>query len=73
LEALVQVSCVAQLLTSGHWAQVSGLPSWRYRPVVHAMHCELVALEQVIELVQNETGVQAWQESARSPPCGDVL
>jgi hypothetical protein len=67
-EALLQVSCVAQWVTFVHSAHVSCVPSWRYLPVVQVVHCEFAALEQVIELVQNGMGVQAWQTSARSPP-----
>jgi hypothetical protein len=62
LTALLQVSCVAQWSTFGHWAQVSWVPSRRYRPVVQVVHCESPALEQVIELVQNAMAVQAWQD-----------
>jgi hypothetical protein len=68
-EALLQVSCVAQWVTSAHSAQVSCVPSWRYRPVAQAVHCEFPALVQVSCVAQPAMSLQAthWLPSRYVP------
>ena len=64
----VHVSGLTQLAIGVHAAQTSGLPSTRYVPLVHDVHCEVVALVQVRVDVHPLTGVQAAHTSAAFGP-----
>jgi hypothetical protein len=58
----VHVSELVQCAIAVHNAQLSTLPCCRNLPLAHVVHCESAALVQLSELVQNATGVQAWQD-----------
>ena len=58
---LLHVTGLVQLAIAVHVAQTSGLPSTRYVPLVHDVHCEFVALVHVRPDVHPLTELQAWQ------------
>jgi hypothetical protein len=61
LAAVEHVSCTAQFATSVQVAQVSSVPSTRYRPLLQVVHCSLLAELQVSWTLQPVMSSQAVQ------------
>jgi hypothetical protein len=60
---VVQVTGATQWSTAVHVGQVSATPSETYRPVAHWVHCEVVALLQVIGEIHPSIVLQSEQAS----------